>query len=958
MKSHIQYKKIKRGYITKLIKTKILRDDIQCNISECVLCEGNTKQLSLEKPILFLTADLLINQIDAIENFPIIDNCIIPQSEYNIILQDRNNERIFNRINLILENRNIIIYPNEYNKDIADIKNENKLTQSERNVLIFSKTIQYFNTHIQLLEQKNNLEHYFIILVSSSKGIKYELPQTEKIKCFDILSFAKEKMNESPDLFNYVAHFDQGKDNYENNKMEIDGNLFSNHISESEMKTNIKMGKMFQGKIFFQPGIDNTAIVKCSIFDKDILVEGYSNLNRAMNGDIVCITLLEEDKWKKMQISATLDENDNEDDNIKGEIEIEEKGNIINIQEKVNKTKKQPCGLVQGILRRNRTVFSGTIYNPNDKNKNIIRDDIEQYVSNIDSKDNSSPCVFIPIDSKYPNFLIHLYQKETYKDQRILVKFDIWNSQTPLPSAHFIKKLGQCLEIKVENDIILYEHNVDINPFSQKIIDTMPREDTEFKCPEDELEKRIDLRNRTVCSIDPPGCKDIDDALHCTTLDNGNYEVGVHIADVTHYVKPGSDVDKIAAKNCNTIYLVHKRTDMLPKVLTENLCSLVGGKERLAFSVLWEMDKDTLEIKQVKYGKSVIKSRAALTYEKANTIMNDPNDHSDLAEGIRNLNRIAKHLKQKRIEAGALILASNEMKFNLDNETNTINDICMYKTFETNSLVEEFMLLANVWVAKKIYEAYPSCAVLRRHPPPKEKELNNFVEILKERGYSIDTSSSLKMSESLDKIRKEKDPFFNKLVRSLLTRTMNQAKYFPSGEFSYEEFYHYGLAMEIYTHFTSPIRRYSDVLVHRLLAAALEIDYLPSDMSNKIKADRECTQMNRQNRVGFFCGKDSNYFSAFIFFKDHIEERKNVEIVIHSIDANFIKGISLKYGIEANLDFEKVGGKKEVDTNKKIVKLHNNEDIALFDHVMVEIMPIVFNYRYEIKYYYVKKINI
>ena len=246
MKSHIQYKKIKRGYITKLIKTKILRDDIQCNISECVLCEGNTKQLSLEKPILFLTADLLINQIDAIENFPIIDNCIIPQSEYNIILQDRNNEKIFNRLNLILENRNIIIYPNEYNKDIADIKNENKLTQSERNVLMFSKTIQYFNTHIQLLEQKNNLEHYFIILVSSSKGIKYKLPQTEKIKCFDILSFAKEKMNESPDLFNYVAHFDQGKDNYENNKMEIDGNLFSNHISESEMRTNIKMGKMFQ----------------------------------------------------------------------------------------------------------------------------------------------------------------------------------------------------------------------------------------------------------------------------------------------------------------------------------------------------------------------------------------------------------------------------------------------------------------------------------------------------------------------------------------------------------------------------------------------------------------------------------------------------------------------------------------------------------------------------------------
>ena len=953
MNSHIEYKKIKRGYITKLIKTKTLRDDIPCHIKECAICEGNLKELNLETPILFLTAELIVNQIDAIENFPIIDNCIIPQSEYNIIIQNRNNETIFKRLNLILENRSIIIYPNEFNKDIAEIENETGMTKTQRNTIIFERTVNYFNKHIEILEEKNNLEHCFIVLVSSQKT-QYKLP-SDKIKCYDILSFAKEKMNESPDLFNYVAHFDNGTKNKEN-IMDIDeGKMYNNQLSQNEMKSNIKSGTMYQGKIFFQPGIYDTAIVKCSLFDKDIIVEGDKNLNRAMNGDIVCITLLEEDKWKNMVQAASLEENENEEENL---VEVEDKSKVLNIQEKVNKSKKQPCGAIQGILKRFRTVFSGTIYNPNAKDKNAINESISTYINQNKSKDSGELCVFIPIDSKYPNFLINLYKKESYYDQRILVKYDIWNESAPLPSGHFIKKLGQCLEIKVENDIILYEHNVDINPFSQKIIDSMPREDVEFKCPEDELEKRMDLRDRTICSIDPPGCKDIDDALHCKTLDNGNYEVGVHIADVTHYVKPGSDVDKIAAKNCNTIYLVHKRTDMLPKVLTENLCSLVGGKERLAFSVLWEMDKDTLEIKKVKYGKSVIRSRAALTYEKANTIMNDKNDNSDLANGIRNLNKIAKHLKQKRIEAGALILASNEMKFNLDAETNTINDICMYKSFETNSLVEEFMLLANVWVAKKIYESYPSCAVLRRHPPPKEKELNNFVNILKERGFTIDTSSSLSMGESLDKISKKNDPFFNKLVRSLLTRTMNQAKYFPSCEYSYEEFYHYGLAMEIYTHFTSPIRRYADVLVHRLLAAALEIDYLPMDMSNKVKADRECTQMNRQNRVGFFCGKDSNYFSAFIFFKEHEKERKGIEIVIHSIDQNFIKGISIKYGIEANLDFDKVGGKKSIDLEKKKVILNNGEEIALFDHVMVEIVPSVFNYRYEIKYFYIHKQNI
>ena len=258
---------------------------------------------------------------------------------------------------------------------------------------------------------------------------------------------------------------------------------------------------------------------------------------------------------------------------------------------------------------------------------------------------------------------------------------------------------------------------------------------------------------------------------------------------------------------------------------------------------------------------------AALTYEQAQNILNDRNDNSLMAQSIKILDIITRDLKRKRMDDGALILSSNSMKFNLDNETNTITDISEYKTFQINSLVEEFMLLANVWVAKKIYESYPSCAILRRYPTPKEKELNNFIQIVKERGHELKAGSNSELNNSLDKIKKEGDPFFNKLVRSLLTRTMNQAKYFSSCKFSYEEFYHYGLAMEIYTHFTSPIRRYSDILVYRLLSASLENDYLPMEITNKVKMNKECSQMNRQNRVGFFCGQNSNYFSAFTFFE-------------------------------------------------------------------------------------------
>ena len=951
MKSFVQYKKNKKGQITKLIKTKRLRDDISCDIAECFSCENNSKILTIEHPIIFLTQEVISTQMDAIENFKIIDNCIIPQSEYNKLLLTKN-DIILKKLKLLIENRNFMIFANEYHSEIAVIKDEEKMSNVQRNQTILSNTINYFQEHIMNIT--NDFTIYIILKDENEiNSIKSLLNiDLSNIKFFDMFSFGKEMLKSSPDLFNFIS-FKENLDQ-EKNSMEIEDNntLYEKHLNEKEMKTNIKQGKMYQGKIYFQNGILDTAIVKSMLFDKDIVIEGNKNLNRAMHGDIVCFSLHDESQWKK---DINLKLNEEGDEGIEQEDNLQDKemlSNITNIKQKISKTNLQPTGYITGILRRNRTVFCGTIYNPNDTINNSINDDLKIFMKNY-QKENIA--IFIPIDSKYPNFILQLYQQEKYYNQRIVIKFDIWKENILIPSGHFFKNLGQCLVVPVENEIILYEHNVDINPFSKKIIDSMPNEDVEFKCPPEELKKRLDLRNKPVCSIDPPGCKDIDDALHAIILPNGNYELGVHIADVSHYVKSGSVVDKIAAKNCNTIYLVHKRTDMLPKVLTENLCSLVGKKERLAFSVLWEFDKDNLEIKNVKYGKSVIKSLAALEYGQAQKILNDPNDNSQMAMSIKIMDKITRHLKQKRLDAGALILSSNSMKFNLDNETNTITDISEYKTYQTNSLVEECMLLANVWVAKKIYESFPSCAILRRHPPPKEKELGNFIKILKERGFELKAGNNMELNNSLDKINKKGDPFFNKLVRSLLTRTMNQAKYFPSCEFSYEEFYHYGLAMEIYTHFTSPIRRYSDILVHRLLSAALENDYLPMEIANKVKMNKECTQMNRQNRVGFFCGQDSNYFSAFTFFREHENKSKTLEVVIHNIDEKFIKAMSVEYGIEGNLIFDKIGGIESIDPIGKTFKLKNGGKIDLFDHIICEIVTTFFNYRYEIKYFYVKK---
>lgn len=194
----------------------------------------------------------------------------------------------------------------------------------------------------------------------------------------------------------------------------------------------------------------------------------------------------------------------------------------------------------------------------------------------------------------------------------------------------------------------------------------MPTEGDGWTIPQEEIDKWRDLRDVCVCSIDPPGCKDIDDALHCYWMPNGNFNVGVHIADVTHFVKPDSELDWEAARRCTTVYLVDRRTDMLPGLLTENLCSLRDDGPWLAFSVIWEIDSKTYKVVKTEYCKSVIKSKASLTYRKAQDIHDDSKDNSELALGIWGLMQIAWVLRDKRIESGALTLGSPEVKFDMD----------------------------------------------------------------------------------------------------------------------------------------------------------------------------------------------------------------------------------------------------------------------------------------------------
>jgi exosome complex exonuclease DIS3/RRP44 len=349
--------------------------------------------------------------------------------------------------------------------------------------------------------------------------------------------------------------------------------------------------------------------------------------------------------------------------------------------------------------------------------------------------------------------------------------------------------------------------------------------------------------------------------LHAKRLPNGNVEAGVHIADVSYFVKADTPMDAEAASRGTTVYLVDKRIDMLPHLLGTNLCSLRPFVERLAFSAVWELTPEA-DIVNVRFHKSVIASKAAFTYEEAQLRKDDASKKDEITQSIRLLNQMAIKLKAKRMQAGALNLASPEVRIHLDSsETAGPIDVEQKEQRETNSLVEEFMLLANISVAKRCYEAFPQTAVLRRHLPPPRTNFETLQDILRKcRGMHLDVSSSGALAASLDRCVDPKEPAFNTLLRIMATRCMLSAEYFCSGAVSRDSFGHYGLAAEMYTHFTSPIRRYADVLAHRQLAAAIDYAPLHASLHNKTHVGQILGVVNKRHRSAQMAGRASVEF--------------------------------------------------------------------------------------------------
>ncbi|KAI4180552.1 MAG: hypothetical protein L6R41_007178 [Letrouitia leprolyta] len=550
------------------------------------------------------------------------------------------------------------------------------------------------------------------------------------------------------------------------------------------------------------------------------------------------------------------------------------------------------------------------------------------------------------MDKRVPKIRLRTRQADELIGRRVVVSIDAWDQDSRYPVGHFVRSLGNLETKEAETEALLLEFDVQYRPFPKGVLDCLPKEGHNWRVPSDLTDHgwvgRKDLRDLLICSIDPVGCQDIDDALHARPLPNGNFEVGVHIADVSHFVRPNNAMDTEASIRGTTVYLVDKRIDMLPMLLGTDLCSLKPYVERVAFSCIWEITKDADVVNSI-FTKSVIRSREAFSYEQAQLRIDDKSQTDELTQGMRALLKLSEKLKKKRMDAGALNLASPEVRVQTESETSDPVDVKTKELLDTNSLVEEFMLLANISVASKIHESFPQTALLRRHAAPPKTNFEELANQLKvKRNIELRTESSKLLADSLDKCIDRKEPFFNTLVRIMATRCMMSAEYFCSGTQSYPEFRHYGLASEIYTHFTSPIRRYADLVAHRQLAAAIGYEQLDASLHSKAKLEGVCKNINVRHRNAQMAGRASIEYYVGQALKGRVIDEEGFVMKVFS---NGCVVFVPRFGIEGLIrlsDFAKPEPESVFNAEEYVLEVSGSREvrIELFQKVLVRISDV------------------
>ena len=568
------------------------------------------------------------------------------------------------------------------------------------------------------------------------------------------------------------------------------------------------------------------------------------------------------------------------------------------------------------LVKRNKTQFVGIIQ----KTKNFAFVIIEDKKIKTD--------FFIPSDNI----------GEVNDGDKVLVELLEWKKQDLSPIGKIIKVFGEPGDHHTELDSIIAKNEIAID-FSQEVKDYT--ELISEKIESKEIKQRRDFREITTFTIDPIDAKDFDDALSFEKTDENNFEIGIHIADVSHYVRPSTILDKEAYNRATSIYLVDRVIPMLPEKLSNKVCSLRPNEDKLTFSAVFNFNKKG-EINNSWFGRTIIRSNKRFSYQEAQEIIETKKNiiskknsligkeykvDQSIVEAIITLDEIAKKSRDKRKKNGSINFNRTEVGFILDKEKNP-KEIYFKQSADSNKLIEEFMLIANKKVAEVFNEIKNQKHIYRVHDLPDNEKLKNLKYIVKGFGYNLDLTSSKGISKSLNKLLSQiKGKEEQNLIESLALRSMSKAEY------STTNIGHYGLSFTNYTHFTSPIRRYPDVLVHRLLEQIQKKDLGKLDKNLQKKA-MYCSE---REMVAAKAERDSIKFMQIKFMQKKIGESFS----------GIISGVS-DWGIYVEIEENKCEGMvyiKDIEDDKyyyseqqqAIIGRKTNKKYTLGDKINIEV---------------------
>lgn len=578
-------------------------------------------------------------------------------------------------------------------------------------------------------------------------------------------------------------------------------------------------------------------------------------------------------------------------------------GDIVKVYLYARRKSKQPEGEVVEIIKRKKTTFVGTV--------EISRN----YAFLVPVGKQMPYDIFIPLGKL----------NGAQEGEKAIAQITEWPKKSKNPVGQILNVLGKPGENDTEMHAILAEYDLPYQ-FPEKVNEAA--EEISDEITDEEVALRRDFRSVTTFTIDPHDAKDFDDALSVKKLENGNWEIGVHIADVTHYVRKGSIIEQEAFDRATSVYLVDRVVPMLPERLSNGVCSLRPNEEKLTFSAVFEMD-DKADIINTWIGKTVIESDRRFTYEEAQQIIEA--GEGDYKEEVLLLDDLAKKIRARRFKKGAIDFDRYEVKFDID-EKGKPTRVFFKESKDSNKLIEEFMLLANKRVAETVGRVAKGIKaktfVYRTHDQPNPDKLNNFNQFIRKFGYGIKTANAKSISTSLNNLLHEvKGENIQNLVETLAIRSMAKAEY------STVNIGHYGLHFDHYSHFTSPIRRYPDMMVHRLL----ERYFSGGKSVSSDKYEEFCQHCSEMEQRAANAERASIKYKQVEFMLDHVGQEFE----------GTISGVT-EWGFYVELDENKCEGMVSIreleddfyefdEDNYCIVGRHHRKIYQLGDKVMIKV---------------------